>query len=568
MQIAMIARFALVALLAGCAVKPPPQIGASSAPTSRTMVVSAHRAATEAGVEMLRRGGTAVDAAIAAQAVLAVVEPQASGLLGSSSLLIWDPTTSAMTSIDGMATAPAAATRAVALASDGTLLDPRDVAFSARAVGIPGTLPALAAAHKQAGKLSWAELFAPAIAAAANGSKLPPQLHALLAEPGALVAMGEVATPYLDENGALLAEGAIFRNPALASVLRRIARLGPDGLWAEGGREALLDALSRGRYPSPMTAQDLVTTRPRIGRPICVPYADTIVCTAPPPAMGALVLLQILGMAGQTDPDSTSSLHRFLEASRLAQADRRRYLADPAFLSVPLRGLLQPSYLAARAATIQPNQTMARPRAGEVDADSTTEDPGAPQAGTSQIVAIDTAGLVVSMTSSVNLHFGARLASEGMVLNNALINFAPPPPTTLPERGDRYANEMLPGKRPVSPVSPVIVLGKDGMPVLAGGGAGGILIPDTSAMILMRVLARQQSLAAALAAGQVSAADPDHIAVEAGTTAATLLPALEALGHRVAAEPISTGLAFIHRTPNGWVGAADPRRDGVALGTP
>jgi gamma-glutamyltranspeptidase/glutathione hydrolase len=312
----------------------------------------------------------------------------------------------------------------------------------------------------------------------------------------------------------------------------------------------------------------LTDARPRIGTALCVTYAGVKLCTAPPPSMGGMVMLQTLLTVTPGDPSDPAFVHRFLEASRLAEADRRRYLADPAFVPVPVEGLLDHDYLAGRAGLITPGQTIARPRPGSLAEEARASDPGAPQAGTSQIVVADREGMVVSMTSTVNLHFGARRAALGMVLNNALINFAPPPPTTFASQNDHYANEMEPGKRPLTPATPVIALDEAGHPVLVGGGAGGTPIPDTVALSVMDILVNHRDLPATLAAGHAHAADPDHLVLEEGTAAASLQAPLEAAGHRVALEPVSTGNAFILRTAEGWVGAADPRRDGTVGSLP
>ena len=551
--------------LAGCVAPPPPRLG-SIAPSDQ-MVATANPLATQAAHDIMRQGGSAVDAAIAAEAVLGLVEPQASGLLGGTDLLIWSPATGQVENIDGMATAPASATQSLALDVDGTMLDPRNLAFSPRAVGVPGVLPALFAAHKTYGHLPWAKLFEPAITLASLGTPMPHQLHDLLTQPSAERSLSELRALYLNSRGEIVPEGQRFTNPAYAAALRRIAARGPDGLFAEDGMASLLGELGRSAYPSGISANDLRHASPRIGPAICEPWQGYRICTAPPPAAGSFVVLQVLGMIEPGRRDSGVFVHRFLEASRLAQADRRRYLADPAFLDVPERELLDHGYLNQRAGLINAVDTIAQPHAGNlVEEEAMRDDPHNPQAGTSSISVVDSSGLSVAMTSTVNLHFGARIAAQGMVFNNALINFAPPPPTTLKEEGGRYANEMAPGKRPLSPIAPVIVLGADNRPVLIAAGAGGPQIPDTVAIALIDTLAMGLNPREALSAGHFHAADPDHIVVEAGTEAEALIPALEAVGHRVAAEPVETGNVLLLRGTTGWTGAADPRRDGTVLG--
>ncbi len=559
---------ALVLGLGACVAPPPPQRPAGNA-IEHQIVVSANKLASDAALEMLRQGGSAVDAAIAAEAVLGLVEPQASGLLGGTDLMVWSPATGNVENYDGMATAPSLATQAVALSASGELLDPRRVAFSQRAVGVPGVLPALFAAHKAYGKLPWAKLFEPAFQLAANGAPMPRQLHRLLTAPGAEQSLGKLRTLYLGPDGQVVAEGERFRNPAYAAVLRRVAQSGPDGLFQAGGMVDLLSELGHGAYPSHISATDLRHASPRVGPAQCEMWQSYRICTPPAPSAGGFVMQQILAMAGPGSRQDGTYVHRFVEASRLAEADRRRYLADPAFVDVPARELLDADYLAQRAGQIMPQNTISQPQPGNVvQADAKLADPHNPQAGTSTVAVVDAAGLSVAMTSTVNLQFGAHVAALGMVFNNALINFAPPPPTTLPGLGGHYANEMAPDKRPVSPIAPVMVFGSDNKPLLIGGGAGGPQIPDTMAMALVDVLTQGSSPQQALAAGHISAADPDHIVVEAGTDAETMRPALEAAGHHVEAEPVDSGNALLLREPAGWIGAADPRRDGTVAGVP
>jgi gamma-glutamyltranspeptidase/glutathione hydrolase len=526
------------------------------------MVVAANPLAAQAGLDMLHRGGAPIDAAVAVQAVLALVEPQASGLGGGTLLLTWDAATQHMISFDGTAAAPRETTRALTIDTNGQSLDPNEVGFGPRAVAVPGTLPVLWAVHKAQGKLPWADLFQPAIKLAEAGFPMPHALNAVLAAPGAVTAYAAAAAPYLGPDGQPLPVGATVKNPALAATLRRVARLGPDGLAADGAAAQFMAALHSGRYPSLITAAELAGAPPVERPPLCAAWNGFRLCTAPPPAYGGLVALQILAMAGTGDLDDAHFVHRFLEAGRLADADRRRYAADPDFIPVPTAGLLDPGYLAARAALIQPDRAMARASPGDPPgAIAALADPATKHAGTSSVEIIDRAGDALSMTTTITLTFGARIAAEGVVLNNALINFAPAPP-----HNGRYANEMAPGKRPASPLAPVIVLGADGRPVLVGGGAGGAEIPETVAAVLLDVLGNGQKLAAALARGNMSTDDPAHVTIEQGSTAERLVPALRAMGHEVEVEPLPSGTALLQRTPSGWIGAADPRRDGAAMG--
>ncbi len=574
---ARLGRVLLVCMLAGCTGSPrpgvPPVAGAPGLPAAHganEMVVAANPLATAAGLEVLHHGGTAVDAAVAVQAVLGLVEPQSSGPGGGSVLLTWREADGGVRVFEGTPRAGRNAPPGLNAGDGGQPLDPRMVEYGGAAVGVPGTLPALFAAHAAQGKLPWAALFAPAIALADGGFPMPRALHDVLAAPGALAAYGPVAAPWLGPDGTLPPVGATLRNPAYADTLRRVAASGPGALYDASGLPRMMDALARGLRPSLLTAEDLSGFAAATPAPLCAAWQAWRVCTAPPPSYGGLAALQTLemvgAMAGTGDLDEPEYAHAFLEASRLAQADRRRYLGDPDFVPVPDAGLLDPTYLAARAGLIAPAHAMARPPAGDpARADAAraplTDDPGAPTTATSQVVVVDRAGDVVTMTTTLSHVFGARLLAGGVVLNNALANFAPMPP-----QDSHYANEMAPGKRPIGPLAPVIVLDAAGRPVLLGGSGGGPGVPDFVAAALLDILVRHRSPAEALARGHISAADPDHIAVEAGTQAEALLPALAAMDHPVRAERLPSGSAFVLRRDDGWVGAADPRRDGVALG--
>jgi gamma-glutamyltranspeptidase/glutathione hydrolase len=320
-------------------------------------------------------------------------------------------------------------------------------------------------------------------------------------------------------------------------------------------------ALRQGAQPSRLTAEDLRGYAAEAAAPLCLPWHGSRICTAPPPAFGGLVALQMLGIADAGDFSDAGFAHRFLDAGRLAEADRRRYAADPAFFAVPTAGLLDPAYLASRAVLIPAAGALPHPKAGEPEAVARRDDPGAPTTATSQIVVVAKNGDALSMTTSLTHLFGARVAAGGVVFNNALANFAPAPPG-----GVQYANEMAPQKRPITPAAPVMVLDADGKLLLLGGSGGGAFVPDVVAQALIEILGNHRAPAEALARPHLSSADPDHVAVEAGTAAEALLPALAGMGYRARADRLASGSAFAWRGPAGWLAAADPRRDGVALG--
>ena len=359
--------------------------------------------------------------------------------------------------------------------------------------------------------------------------------------------------------------GAVLRDPGYAAALRRIAVHGPAGLYDGAALGDLLAALGRGTPPSPLTAADFSGYAATAAAALCVPWRQWKICTAPPPSFGGIVAAQIIAMAGTGDFADADYAHRFLDAGRLAEADRRHSIADPEFVAVPLAALLDPQYLATRAALIPHGHALMHPRPGDIvrmiDAHGARDDPGAPTTATSQIVVVAKTGDALTMTTSLTHTFGARVAVDGVVFNNALVDFAPAPPS-----GVQYANEMQPEKRPATPFAPVVVLDAGGKPVLLGGSGGGAFVPDAVAQALIEILGNHRAPDDALARPHLSSADPDHVAVEAGTPAETLLPALAAMGYRARADRMLSGSAFALHDAAGWVGAADPRRDGVVAG--
>ena len=558
----------LVLLLGACAVPPgapapaTPQAAAAPPAGASELVITADRRASEAGLAMLRRGGAPIDAAVAAQAVLGLVEPQSSGLGGGSVLLVWSAAIGQLTVVDGTPRTGHVAPRGLNVDAHGQPLDLASVVHGGGAVGVPGTLPALWREQQKSGKLPWADLFAPAITLADAGFAMPRVLHDLLAMPDAPTTYGEAATPFLLPDGSVPPVGAVLRNPAYAASLRRVAAQGPAGLYDGPALAETMAALGRGAQPSRLTAQDLRGYAPGEPAPLCAPWRTWKICTAPPPSFGGLVALQILQIAGDGDLSDAAFAHMFLDAGRLAEADRRHYVGDPDVVPVPTQDLLDPHYLAARAALIPQGQALMHPKPGQPEPESAMrDDPGAPTTATSQIVVVARTGDALSMTTSLTHTFGARVAAGGVVFNNALANFAPAPPS-----GVHYMNEMEPGKRPATPFAPVVVLDADGKPVLLGGSGGGPFAPDVVAAALIDILANHRTPTDALARPHLSSADPDHVAVEAGTTAEALLPSLAAMGYQARADKIASGSAFALHGAGGWVGAADPRRDGAAAG--
>lgn len=576
----------LLSLLIACAQNPP--AGGQLQPSARDephsiatlpasqAMATANPLATRAGLRMLAQGGTPIDAAIAGQMVLGLVEPQSSGLGGGSLIMYWDKASNKLTSYDGLAAAPGHVTAGLNVDVDGSALKNGDVDRGGRSVGIPGTLAVLKLVHERFGKLPWATLFAPAIELAEGGFPLQPYLHGILSASTAAADHPDMLPLYFGADGKVKAVGATVVNPAYAATLRRIARGGPSELWKGDAGAAIVASAQRGFRPSLMTQDDLSAYRARQRVPICSPFLAYSVCVMAPPSFGGLVVLQVLQMlearpAGGSGPlrfnfDDPEFVHYFAEAGRLAQADRQKYVGDPDFVSVPSGQLLANAYVRNRARLIDPARAARDFDAGQVDEKaasriSIAEPVSEPSDATSQLAIVDKDGNAMSMTTTTNLNFGSRLMANGFVLNNAMTNFSPPP-----RAGQIGPNRMQAGKRPVTSMAPTIVFDASGQPFVVGGSAGGGQIVDYISESLVEMLANGRTPAQALARGHVSTAVRGKLQLEARTTASSLAPALTAKGHDTAIVPLPSGLGFLMRRADGWLGAADPRRDGVAQG--
>jgi gamma-glutamyltranspeptidase/glutathione hydrolase len=531
------------------------------------MVATASPHATEAALAMLRQGGGAVDAAVAAQAMLSVVEPHASGLLGGAFILAWDQAAGRLRYYEGIASAPAASADRLTAGGVG----PATVARSGRAVAVPGTIAALALAHQAHGRLAWSALFAPAIEAAEQGVPLPPYLHVVIRTREAeLRRVPGLRALYFDADGAPLAAGALLRNPDQAAALRDLAAQGPAAI--HGGRlgQALMEAVAAHPVPGWLTLDDLRAYRAVERDPVCGEAFGRRICTASPPSSGGVAVLQTLAIAerlgiARAARDGAEAAHLFIEASRLAAADRRRWIGDPDRVSVPLRGLLDAAYLDQRAALATPGQAMARAEAGTPPerhgAFPTASDPWA-EAATTQVSIIDARGDAVSFTTTNNLNFGAELTAMGVTLNNGMTNFATNPGTAE----SPAQNRLEPGKRPVTTMAPTIVFGADGRPEIVLGAGGGARIPDAVAAAVIEVLAFGANAERATARPRIGA-QTGTVEIERGTPLADHEAALTAMGHAPRVVVMNTGMQIIRRLPDGTLeGAADPRRDGVAAG--
>lgn len=540
-------------------------VAAEPARSARSMVATASPHATEAALAILRAGGGAVDAAVAAQAALSVVEPHASGLLGGAFLLVWAEQPRELRFYEGIASAPAASADRLTDGGVGVAT----VARSGRSVAVPGAMAALALAHQRHGRLPWADLFAPAIALAENGIPLPPYLHQVLRTRAAeLRRVPSLRALYFDAAGEPLAAGAPLRNPEHAAALRALAREGAAAINGGALGQALLAVTAAHEVPGWMTLHDLRAYRAVERTPLCAEAFARRICTAAPPSSGGVAVLQTLAIAerlgiARVARDSSEAAHLFIEASRLAAADRRRWVGDPDFVAVPAAGLLERDYLDARAALAAPDRAMARAEAGTPrerhGALPAIAEPMA-EAATTQVAIIDARGDAISFTTTNNLNFGAELTAMGITLNNGMTNFSAVP-------GDPPAqNRLAPGKRPATTMAPTLVFDADGRLEMVVGAGGGARIPDAVAAAIIAVLAHGADAERATAAPRIGAQN-GAVELEQGTPLAEQVAPLTALGHAPRVVVMNTGMQVLRRLPDqSWEGAADPRRDGTAAG--
>lgn len=535
----------------------------------REMIVTANPHASRAGLAMLEAGGSAADAAIAALLVLNVVEPQSSGLGGGAFALVHGP--EGLTSWDARETAPAAATAELFL-EDGTPMAWSAASETGRAVGVPGLPRLLEALHARHGQLDWPALFVPAIRLAGGGFPVSPRLAGLTASYQERLARTPARQMFLSD-GAPLLEGAMLRQPELATTLTRLALGGADAFYEGPVAEAIVDAVSAGPHPGAMSAADLAGYRVIERAPVCHGYrALWQVCGMGPPSSGATTVGQMLGVLDQFAidpfaPEDTRLWHLFAEASKLAYADRALYLADPDHVDVPVRGLLDPDYLALRSWRINGvRATVGAAEAGRPPEHEGRWAPGAARTspGTTHLSVMDADGLTISLTASIETAFGSGRMAGGTLLNNQLTDFS-----FVAEAADgrAVANAPGPGKRPRSSMAPTIVYHRrTGAPSIVIGSPGGSRIPEYVAVALVRLLDLGQTPGEAVSAFHVSQRNRDSLVLEAARTPDALAAELDARGHAVELGEMTSGLSVVQLKPEGLLGAADPRREGLALG--
>jgi gamma-glutamyltranspeptidase/glutathione hydrolase len=545
-------------------VVPKPLVSATS-----HMIVAAHPLAAQTGDEILAQGGSAADAAIATLLVLNVVEPQSSGIGGGAFALVHGP--GGLTTWDARETAPAGATPDMFM-DGGETLPFLEAVASGRSVGVPGLVRLMEALHDRHGKLPWADLFRPAITLAADGFEVSPRLASSIERFAGRLTGTDAALTFLP-GGTSLSEGDLFRQPELAETFRRIADKGADAFYQGPIAEAIITTVTADPRPGSLSAADLsgygVTER----APVCAPYSGNRVCGMGPPSSGATTVSQILGLIERSIPAQPAAeglavlpWHLFAEASRLAYADRAKYLADSDFVKVPVEGLLDNTYLGSRAALIDP----AKAASGKAEAGDPPWKEGRYYApdnsedlpGTTHLSVIDKDGLAISLTASIETAFGSGRMAGGFLLNNQLTDFSFRPTNA---EGEPIANAVAPGKRPRSSMAPTMAYVGERLAVITGS-PGGSRIPEYVAQSLLGVMSIGVDPAEAVAWPHISQRNRGTLVLEPGFPK-PIAETLGRMGHATERKDMTSGLHMITIGGNGTLyGGADPRREGVAIG--
>jgi len=535
------------------------------------MVAAANPLAAEAGLAMLRAGGSAVDAAIAIQMVLGLVEPESSGIGGGAFLLLFDPGTGKTTSFDGREVAPASASPTMFLGPDGQPRGKQEVIPGGLSVGVPGVIGMLEMAHKKHGKLPWAKLFQPAITLAEKGFPVGPKLaRTIEAFTVRGAGLPDIRRTFYHADGTPFRQGEIFRNPDYAATLKAIAAGGARAFYTGEIAQAIVDTVkSTPMNPGRMTLADLAGFKARERAPVCGAYRVWKICSMGPPSSGGIAIVQIMGMlqrfpSSQLQPNTLSEAHLFTQASRLAYADRAKFLADSDFVKVPVAGLIDPGYIAGRASQIDPSRDMGTASAGTPPQKHAALAPQRSPVlhGTSHMTVVDKSGQVIAMTTSVESVFGAKTMVKGFLLNNTLTDFSLQPVLD----GLPVANAPAAGKRPLSAMSPTIVFDRNGRFLLSVGSPGGPNIISYVSQTLVAMLDGGLDPQAAIALPrQLNSNGPTRLEKSPANDA--LAHGLAAMGHMVTVTAgEGSGLHGIKKVSGGYIGGADPRRDGVVLG--
>lgn len=532
------------------------------------LVSAADPRAAEAGAAILRQGGSATDAAIATMLALSVVEPQSSGI-GGGGFYVRATADGDVSTIDGRETAPAGATGEWFLDADGRPLPFRQAVVSGLSVGVPANLALAEQAHRQHGRLPWARLFAPAIALARDGWDMTPRfVNSLAGSRDSAAHDADARAMFFAADGAPLPVGTHVSNPALARTLEQLAAGGAQAFYTgELGRQVAADVAAETPRAGSMTPADVSAYQAKPRDPVCGEYREYRICGMGPPSSGATTVFAILKQLERFDlaaigARSPTFWHLFAESQRLAYADRELYVADPDFVTVPLPGLTDATYLASRGALLSPDSTLPTVTAGPVPGAPPRADGAEPEeSGTSHFVIVDPAGTVVSYTSTVESAFGSGIVTGGFFLNNELTDFSMVPV----KDGLPVANRVEGGKRPRSSMAPTVVFDPAGRLVMGVGAAGGATIPVQVARALIGMIDFGMTPEEALAL-PVLFSPGDSVTVEQGTFLEAMIPQLQGLGHRQVATrslPLKANAARL--TASGWQGAADPRSEGTAI---
>jgi len=561
-------RFLALGLAALFAAGSPALAADKPAPSDKVMVAAANPAAVDAGLKVLRAGGSAVDAAVAVQAALGLVEPQSSGLGGGAFLVYYDARTRKATAYDGRETAPAGATADMFLKADGTPMSFSDAVLSGRSAGVPGAIAMLALAQREHGKLAWSSLFGDAEQLAENGFTVGPRMAKLLASGAAQTRAPDVIAYFSRPGGGFVQPGDHIRNPAYAASLRKIAAQGPDALLGGPIAADIVARIRQDPMPGTMTLADLAAYRAHEAPALCRPYRAWLVCEPNAPSGGPATLVG-LGILEHTDiatrgPADPRAWFELAQAERLMYADDLRYVGDPAFVQVPLEGLLDPAYLAGRAGLIGdvagPAPKPGHPAGAPAFGPDATREPG----GTSSFAVVDRWGDVAVMTTTVESLFGDGRMVDGFLLNNQLTDFSFSPKD---KDGAPAANAVGPGKRPRSSMAPTLVLDRQGRFVAAVGSPGGLAIPSYVLKALVGVLDWNLSMQDAIdlpnliALGDAYISEPTKFAP--GVTQSLASHGVVLRGGYGAE---ASGLHGVVLKDGHLEGGADPRREGVALG--
>lgn len=531
------------------------------------MVSVANPHAAAAGARVLSEGGTAADAMVAVQAVLGLVEPQSSGIGGGAFLVWYDSKSGEITTLDGRETAPLAATPRLFQNENGERLKFWDAVVGGRSVGVPGTPALMEAAHKKWGQNSWNSLFSEAIDLADNGFAVSPRLAALVARDAERLGRFSDTADYFFPNEQPLVEGHLLTNPAYADLMRRMAKDGAEVIYSGDIARAIIDTV-RGaeKNPGVLSLTDLQIYKVKERPAVCAPFRGYQVCGMGPPSSGALTVGQILGLLNQFPPGSSNdpqTLRLIGDASRLAFADRGRYMADSDFVPMPTKGLLAQDYLSERAKLLNGPDALTEAVPGNPEyshASLWADDVSLELPSTSHISIVDRFGNALSMTTTIENSFGSRLMTHGFLLNNELTDFS----FSSHRNGVPIANRVEPGKRPRSSMSPTIIL-KDGRPTLVIGSPGGSRIIGYVAEAIVAHIDWGMNIQAAVsiphAINRFGTYD-----LEKGTSLEAMVAPLEELGYKVNLRSLNSGLHAISIGENGLFGGADPRREGIAIG--